>query len=111
MARSFEPLARRVCKAVYDLADGSLSKSIPVDVVAAEVNVSNAELIRGAIAHARQEGWLTTSGVPVHSLLLTGSGGQIAAKAKWRPGTTARMAGLETRPGRAKQNSRKPRST
>ncbi len=47
---------------------------VSVSKAAQEMNVSNKELIDGAVTHAVQKGWLEANGMPVHSLLLTPTG-------------------------------------
>ena len=84
MARTFEPLAKRVCKAAYDLADGKLSQWVAVSVVAKEINVANTELIEGSIVHAVRMGWLVVEGKPVQSVMLTALGEPIAAQKTWQ---------------------------
>ena len=84
-SRSFEPLARRLCKAVFTLIGPS--QWISVASVAKEINVADEELVQGAIQHGEREGWLMSGGKPVHSVLLTHAGEQIAEKIQWQPTT------------------------
>ena len=88
-SRSFEPLARRLCKAVFTLMDGRAPRWISVASVAKEINVADEEMVQGAIQHGEREGWLMIGGKPVHSVLLTHAGEQIAETIQWQP-TTAR---------------------
>jgi hypothetical protein len=74
MARTFEPLARRLCKAVHDLMEAPPNAWVSESNAATEINVSNRELIDGAVTHAVQRGWLRADGRPVHRLLLTATG-------------------------------------
>ena len=83
MARLFEPLARRLCKAVHDLTDAPPDDWVPLKRAALEINVTNQELIDGAVAQAVQKGWLQVSGKPVPThLLLTAAGQAVAIKKK-----------------------------
>jgi hypothetical protein len=83
MARTFEPLARRLCKAVHDLTDAPPDDWVPLKRAALEINVTNQELIDGAVAEAVQKGWLKVSGKPVPThLLLTAAGQAVAIKKK-----------------------------
>jgi len=74
MARTFEPLARRLVKAVHDLMESPPNAWVAESNAATEINVSNRELIDGAVTHAVQRGWLQSDGRPVRSLLLTATG-------------------------------------
>lgn len=74
MARTYEPLARRLCKAVHDLSEVPPDKWVPVTEAATVINVSYPELIHGAVAHARQKGWLEAVGEPAVRLRLTDAG-------------------------------------
>ena len=74
MARTFEPLARRLVKAVHDLMEAPPNAWVAESSAATEINVSNRELIDGAVTHAVQRGWLQAEGRPVHRLLLTATG-------------------------------------
>jgi hypothetical protein len=80
-SRSFEPLARRICKAVYDIMEGKRSQWVPLTRVAEHVNVKHPELLNGAISYASERRWLMVGGQPVHSLLLT-EPGAVAALSK-----------------------------
>jgi hypothetical protein len=82
MARTFEPLARRLCKALYDLMPGQTAQWVSVSSAAKEINVTNKELIDGAVSHAAHQGWLMIGGQPAHSLMLTRPGELIATKKK-----------------------------
>jgi hypothetical protein len=55
MARTFEPLARRLCTAVHDLTDAPPDDWVPLKRAALEINVTNQELIDGAVAEAVPE--------------------------------------------------------
>jgi hypothetical protein len=70
-SRSFEPLARRICKAVYDIMGGKRSQWVSLSRVSEHINVKNQELLNGAISYASEQRWLMVGGQPVHSLLLT----------------------------------------
>lgn len=72
-SRSYEPLALRLCKAVYDIMAGKRSQWVSLTRVSERVNVKNQELLGGAVSYASQKGWLMVGGQPVHSLLLTES--------------------------------------
>ena len=83
MARTFEPLARRLCKAVHDLMDVPPNDWVPLKRAAAEMNVTNQELIDGAVALAVHKGWLQVDGKPgTTHLLLTTAGQAVAIKKK-----------------------------
>jgi hypothetical protein len=90
MARSYEPLARRLCKALHDLMGDRAAQWIPVSKAALELRVANAELVAGAIAHASSQRWLMVGGQPVHSLILTSRGEAVAQKQTRPPYTVAR---------------------
>ena len=77
-SRSYEPLARRLCKGVYDLAGGEHSQWVSVSKISEHIRVKDAEMLNGAISFAAQNGWLMVGGQPVHSVLLT-QPGQAAA--------------------------------
>ena len=79
MARTFEPLARHLCKAVHDLTDASPDEWVPLKRAVLEINVTNQELIDGAVAEAVQKGWLKVSGKPVPTHLLLSAAGQAVA--------------------------------
>jgi hypothetical protein len=79
-SRSYEPLARRMCKAVHDLMGGKHSQWVSVTRVSGQINVKDAEMLAGAISFAAQSGWLQVGGQPAHSLLLTPLGEQAALK-------------------------------
>lgn len=82
MARTYEPLARRLCKAVHDLSEAPPDKWVPVKEAATAINVSYPELIDGAVAHARHKGWLEAVGEPVVRLRLTDAGRLVTKKAR-----------------------------
>jgi hypothetical protein len=82
MARTFEPLARRLCRALYDLMPGQAAQWVSVSRAAKEINVTNRELIDGAISHAAHQGWLMVGEQPARSLMLTQRGELIATKKK-----------------------------
>jgi hypothetical protein len=73
-SRSFEPLARRLCKVVHDSMEAPPHDWVALTRAANDINVTNKELIDGAVAHAVHKGWLQASGKPVKSLLLTPAG-------------------------------------
>jgi hypothetical protein len=91
-SRSFEPLARRVCKAVLMLMGDKRSQWVSVVSVAKAINVSDDELIEGAVQRCKREGWLMIGGDPVHSVLLTPKGEQIAENIRWQPTTVRGMS-------------------
>ena len=80
--RSYEPLARRLCKAVYALMEGKRSQWISVTRVSQEIKVKDEEMLTGAISFAAQSGWLMVGGQPAHSVLLTASGEVAVLKKK-----------------------------
>ena len=82
MARTYDPLARRLCKAVHDLSEVPPNKWVPVKEAATAINVSYPELIDGAVAHARQRGWLEAVGEPVVRLRLTDAGRVVSNRAR-----------------------------
>jgi hypothetical protein len=82
MARTYEPLARRLCKAVLDLSEVPPNKWVPVKEAATAINVSYPELIAGAVAHARQKGWLEAVGDPAVRLRLTDAGRIVLKRAR-----------------------------
>jgi len=82
MARTYEPLARRLCKAVHDLSEIPQNKWVPVKDAATAINVSYQELIDGAVAHAWQRGWLEAVGKPVVRLRLTDAGRIVSNRAR-----------------------------
>jgi hypothetical protein len=81
-SRSYEPLARRMCKAVYDLMAGKRAQWVSVTKLSEHIKVKDQEMLAGAITHAARQGWLMVGGQPVHSVLLTDSGEQAALKKK-----------------------------
>jgi len=107
-SRSFEPLARRVCKALVAVMGEKRSQWVPVASVARAINVSDDELVEGAIRHAERAGWLATGGTPVHSVLLTPAGEHIAEKIRWQPtavrGTSRH--GVSSAAGKARTKTR-----
>ena len=82
MARTYEPLARRLCKAVNDLSEVPPNRWVPVKDAATVINVSYPELIDGAVTHAQQRGWLEAVGTPAVRLRLTDAGRIVSSKAK-----------------------------
>ena len=80
-SRSYEPLARRLCKGVYDLADGKHSQWVSVSKISQHIKVKDEEMLNGALSFAAKSGWLMVGGQPVHSVLLT-EPGQVAALKK-----------------------------
>jgi hypothetical protein len=77
-SRSYEPLARRLCKGVYDLAGGKHLQWVSVS----KISVKDEEMLNGAISFAAQSGWLMVGGQPAHSVLLTQPGQVTALKKK-----------------------------
>ncbi len=53
---------------------------VALSTAAKTMNVTNQELIDGAVGHAVQMGWLMGNGKPVHSLVLTATGAAAALK-------------------------------
>ena len=96
MARSYEPLAHRLCKAVYDLMGGKSGQWVSVNKAAHEIRVTNEELMAGAIAYASNQRWLMVGGQPVHSLILTPSGEAAAQKKTGYPYTLAQRNATRT---------------
>jgi len=82
MAGTYEPLARRLCRAMNDLGK---SDPVPRDQVAKALKGAPDELVQGAIAFALQKGWITVEGRPVQSLMLTPAGEAIGQKTKGYP--------------------------
>ena len=81
MARTFDPLARRLCKAVHDLMKSPPHDGVLLDRATAQMNVTNQELIEGAVAHAVQKGWLQVKRMPATTrLILTVTGHAIGSK-------------------------------
>ena len=80
-SRSYEPLARRLCKGVNDLLAGRHSQWVSVSKVSQQINVKDEEMLNGAIAFAARSGWIMAGGQPVHSVLLT-EAGQVAGLKK-----------------------------
>ena len=72
-SRSYEPLARRLCKGVNDLLAGKHSLWVSVSKVSEHTSVRDEEMLKGAITFAAQSGWLMIGGQPAHSVLLTQS--------------------------------------
>jgi len=73
-SRSYEPLARRLCKGVNDLMAGKHSQWVSVSKISEHIQVKDEEMLNGAITFAAQSGWLMIGGQPAHSVLLTQSG-------------------------------------
>ena len=73
-SRSYEPLARRLCKGVNDLMAGKHSQWVSVSKIFQHIHVKDEEMLNGAITFAAQSGWLMIGGQPAHSVLLTQSG-------------------------------------
>ena len=80
MARTFEPLARRLIKAVHDLAGDPSTEWVPLKKAASVINVSYQELIDGAVSHSRRKGWLEVSATPAERLRLTAAGRMAVTK-------------------------------
>ena len=87
MTRSYEPLARRLCRALYDLMGDKAGQWVSVNKAAQELRVANEGLVAGAIAHASSQRWLMVGGQPVHSLILTPQGEAVAQKQTGYPYT------------------------
>jgi hypothetical protein len=81
-SRSYEPLARRMCKAVYDIMDAKHSQWVSVTRVSDHIKVKDPEMLTGAMSAAARAGWLQIGGQPAHSVLLTPLGEQAALKKK-----------------------------
>ena len=73
-SRSYEPLALRMCKAIYDIMEGKHSVWVSLAAVSKHLKVSDAEMLQGAMSHAAQKGWLMIGGHPAHSLMLVAAG-------------------------------------
>jgi hypothetical protein len=73
-SRSYEPLARRLCKGVSDVLDGKHSQWVSVSKISQHINVKDEEMLNGAITFAARSGWLMVGGQPAHSVLLTQPG-------------------------------------
>lgn len=82
MAGTYEPLARRLCRAVNDLGKGAWVRR---DQAAKELKVATDELVQGYITYAAQKGWIMVGGQPVHSLRLTPAGEAIGQKKNTYP--------------------------
>jgi len=82
MAGTYEPLARRLCRAVKDL--GNLD-AVPREQAAKALKGAPDELVQGAIEFALQKGWIKVEGQPVNSLTLTPAGEAIGQKTKVHP--------------------------
>ena len=54
-SRSYEPLARRLCKGVYDLAGGKHSQWVSVSKISQHIKVKDVEMLDGAISFAAQK--------------------------------------------------------
>jgi hypothetical protein len=81
-SRSYEPLARRLCKGVYDLAGGKHSQWVSVSKISQHIKVKDEEMLYVAMSFAAQSGWLMVGGQPLHSVLLTLPGEVAALKKK-----------------------------
>ena len=79
-SRSYEPLARRFCKGVYDLTDGNRSVWVPLTRVSQHIKVKDEEMLNGAMSFAARKGLALVEGQPMHSLMLTGAGEVAALK-------------------------------
>src|SRR5205807_4176035 len=87
MARTFEPLARRLIKAVHDLSQEPPQDWVTLKTAVKAINVSYQELIDGAVSHSRQRGWLEVNASPAKTLRLTHAGRMAVTKQPWqRPG-------------------------
>jgi len=84
MARTFEPLARRLIKAVHDLTGNPSNEWVPLKSAATVINVTYPELIEGAVLHSRQKGWLEENGMPSRKLRLTHAGRAAVTKQPWQ---------------------------
>jgi hypothetical protein len=74
---SLETSALRLCKAVHIETSGRPSWPVAVHTVAYRMKVSEDQL-HDSIYYAKMNGWVSTGGVPVHSLMLR-TEGQVAA--------------------------------
>ena len=81
-SRSYEPLARRLCKGVSDVLAGKHSQWVSVSKISQHINVKDEEMLNGAITFAARSGWLMVGGQPVHSVLLTQPGHVATQKKK-----------------------------
>jgi hypothetical protein len=75
-SRSYEPLALRMCKAVYDISKEKHSAWVSLAVVSKHLKVTDGEMLQGAMSHAARRGWLMVGGHPAHSLMLIAAGEQ-----------------------------------
>ncbi|HEY4080102.1 MAG TPA: hypothetical protein VGM81_05350 [Burkholderiaceae bacterium] len=91
MARSFDDLARRICVATATLSGGKDYQWTSVVKVATLLQITNEEIIRGAIQYAGQKAWLKVVGNPAQSVLLNPAGKKIAEAKRWAPRTAARL--------------------
>lgn len=82
MAGTYEPLARRLCRAVNELGSG---EAVPRDQVAKALKGAPDELVQGGIAFAVQKGWITVDGPAEPSLTLTPAGAVVGQKTKGYP--------------------------
>ena len=73
-SRSYEPLARRMCRAIYDIMEGKHSVWVSLAKVSKHLKVTDAEMLQGAMSHAAHRGWLVIGGHPAHSLMLMAAG-------------------------------------
>lgn len=74
MARTFEPLARRLCKSLHAFTGDNPDQWVSVAQAAKLINVSDESLIEGSTSHARQMGWLTLRGNPLSEMQLSEAG-------------------------------------
>ena len=74
MARTYEPLARRLIKAVHDLTKDPSQEWVSLNSATIVINVTYPELIEGAVSHSRQKGWLEENGLVPRGLRLTQAG-------------------------------------
>ena len=65
-----------MCKAVYDIMDAKHSVWVSLAVVSKHLQVTDAEMLQGAMSHAARRGWLMVGGHPAHSLMLIAAGEQ-----------------------------------
>jgi hypothetical protein len=84
MARTYEPLARRLIKAVHDLTKARSNEWVPLKSAATVINVTYPELIEGAVSHSRQKGWLEENGLAARGLRLTHAGRTAVHKQPWQ---------------------------
>jgi hypothetical protein len=82
MAGTYEPLARRLCRVVNDLA---VAEWVTLAQVTKELKGAPDELVQGAIEYAAQKGWIEVEGRPAARLMLTPAGVSVGQKKSGYP--------------------------